>query len=369
MNRTSDELLTFIFDSIGKIAMLNDNEKLLIELAKMARDIAYADRCTIWMFDIKEKKLWTKVAQGVETISIASDSGIVGACIQSGESIVVNDVYADKRFSAEIDKATGYQTKTMMVIPMKNRNDDVVGAIQVINKKNDEVFSKLDLSHLKLTATYVSETIKSTLLLEEIESTQKELAHIIGIVGENRSQETANHVRRVSEYAYILAELVGLEEEECGMLRDAAPLHDIGKIAISDAILNKPGKYNEEEYEEMKRHAQIGYNMLKHSERGLLKAGAIIAHEHHEKWDGSGYPRELQKEEIHIYGRIVALADVFDALSCDRVYKKGWTHEEVMSYIQEEKGKYFDPLLVELLVTHEEKFLDIRERYKDVFDD
>ena len=367
MQRTSDELLTFIFERIGKIATITDNETLLAELAKMARDIAYADRCTIWMLNVKENMLWTKVAQGVETISIDADSGIVGAVVQAGDPVVINDVYADKRFNVDIDNETGYKTNTMMVIPMKNRKDEVVGAIQVINKKSNALFSKLDLTHLKLAATYVSETIKSTLLLEEIEATQKELAHIIGIVGENRSEETANHVKRVSEYAFTLATLYGLNEEECTMVRDAAPLHDIGKIAISDAILNKPGKYTEEEFEDMKRHAKLGYDMLKHSERGLLKTAAVIAHEHHEKWDGSGYPRALKGEDIHIYGRIVALADVFDALSCERVYKKGWEHSSVIAFLGEQRAKHFDPKLVDLLFENEEKFLEIKETFKDVF--
>lgn len=367
MQRTSDELLTFIFERIGKIATITDNETLLAELAKMARDIAYADRCTIWVLNAKENTLWTKVAQGVDTISIDADSGIVGAVVQAGEPVVINDVYADKRFNVDIDNETGYKTNTMMVIPMKNRNDEVVGAIQVINKKSNALFSKLDLTHLKLAATYVSETIKSTLLLEEIDATQRELAHIIGIVGENRSEETANHVKRVSEYAFTLATLYGLNEEECTMVRDAAPLHDIGKIAISDAILNKPGKYTEEEFEDMKRHARLGYDMLKHSERGLLKTAAVIAYEHHEKWDGSGYPRALKGEDIHIYGRIVALADVFDALSCERVYKKGWEHSKVMTFLEEEREKHFDPKLIDLLFENEEKFLEIKNMFKDVF--
>ena len=369
MTRTSDELLTFIFDRIGKIATINNNETLLIELAKMARDIVYADRCTIWILDEKKSLLWTKVAQGIETITIPSTSGIVGDVVQSGQSEVINDVYFDVRFNPRIDEKTGYKTNNMMVIPMKDMGKKVVGVIQVINKQDNSIFSSTDLSHLKLASTYVSETIKSTLLLEEIDATQREVMHIMGVVGEHRSEETALHVKRVSEYAYALARLYGLSKEACEAVRDASPLHDIGKIAIPDKVLNKSGAYTDQEREVMNQHVNIGYDMLKHSERGLLKAAATIAHEHHEKWDGSGYPRSLRGEDIHIYGRIVALADVFDALSCDRVYKKGWAHGRVMDFLKEQRGKHFDPKLIDLLFANEEKFLTIKETFKDTFND
>ena len=369
IQRSSDELLAFIFDRIGNIATIMDNETLLIELAKMARDIVHADRATIWIHDSKENILWTKVAQGIDTIRVSADSGIVGDVVQKGMIEIINNVYLDTRFNATIDKKTGYKTKTMMVIPMKNRSSEVVGVIQVINKQKDGLFSDADLRHLKLTSTYIVESIKTTLLLEEVEATQQELAHIIGIVGENRSQETANHVRRVSEYTYILAELYGLAKDECELLRGAASLHDIGKIAIPDAVLNKPGKYNEKERKNMNRHTKLGYDMLRHSERGLLKMAAIIAYEHHEKWDGSGYPRKIKGEDIHLYGRIVALADVFDALSCNRVYKQGWEHKRVMAYIKEESGKHFEPKLVNLVFENEERFVYVKETFRDVFDD
>lgn len=135
----------------------------------------------------------------------------------------------------------------------------------------------------------------------------------------------------------------GLPEEEAEQLKLASPMHDIGKIGIADAILNKPGKLTVEEYEVMKTHATIGYSMLKHSKRKLLKTAAIVAYEHHEKYDGSGYPRSLKGEDIHIYGRITAIADVFDALGSDRVYKKAWDDDKLLALFNEQKGAHFDP--------------------------
>ncbi|HHD78765.1 MAG TPA: HD domain-containing protein [Epsilonproteobacteria bacterium] len=367
MKRNTEELLTFIFDSIGEIAKLNDNQKLLQALAKMGRDIVFADRCTIWILDREEHVLWTKVAHGIEYLTMEPYSGIVGYTIKNGESLIINDVYADERFNKSIDIKTGYVTENMMVIPMKNRQGKTTGAIQVMNKKGHTPFTQEDLNHLKLASTYVSETICSMLLLEEIDATQKELIHIMSIVGERRSKETGNHVKRVAAYTKLLAELYGMDKEEAYILGEASPMHDIGKIAIPDAILNKPARLNLEEWEIMKTHTQLGYEMLKNSPRRLLKTAAIVAYEHHERYDGKGYPRNLKGEDIHIYGRIVALVDVFDALNSKRVYKDAWKKEDVFKHLVEEKGKHFDPNLVEILLQNKEQFLQIDKQYKDEF--
>jgi len=202
-------------------------------------------------------------------------------------------------------------------------------------------------------------------LKEEIEATQKELILMLGNVGENRSKETAAHVRRVAEYAKILAAAYGLSPSECETLWSTATMHDIGKVAIPDHILNKPGKLTEEEFEIMKTHAETGYSFFKNSSRPLLHAAAIVAHEHHERWDGLGYPRGLAGEDIHIFGRITAIADVFDALGTKRVYKKGWDIDEILTYFKEQSAKQFDPTLVELLLENVDQFLLINDTYQD----
>lgn len=180
-----------------------------------------------------------------------------------------------------------------------------------------------------------------------------------------RSQETGNHVKRVAKYSKLLAELAGLSKEESKLLYMASPMHDIGKVAIPDAILNKPAKLSKEEFEIMKTHAKLGYEMLKHSTRPIIKAAAIVAHEHHEKFDGSGYPRGLRGEDIHIFGRITAVADVFDALGSERVYKKAWELERILELFEKERGKHFDPHLIDLFFKHLDQFLEIRDAYKD----
>lgn len=367
MKRNAEELLELIFGYIAKIAAIHDHTRLLPELAEMGRDIVMAERCSVWVLDNHKETLWTKVAHGVEHISIPAKSGLVGHAVMEREALIINDVYADPHFNSSVDRETGFKTETMMVIPMYNSKDEVIGAMQVINKKDPQGFTEADLRHLTLASTYVAESVEASLLLEEIDATQRELVHIMGVTGESRSRETGNHVKRVAEYSRLLGELVGLSEAECTILKDASPMHDLGKIAIPDAVLNKPGRFNEEERRIMDTHAELGYNILKGSKRTLLKAAAIVAYQHHEKWNGTGYPNQLRGEEIHIYGRITALADVFDALGSDRVYKKAWDDERIFTLFKEERGEHFDPQLVDLFFAHLERFTVIREEFKDVF--
>lgn len=200
----------------------------------------------------------------------------------------------------------------------------------------------------------------------EVINTQKEVVYAMGEIGETRSKETGNHVKRVAKYSKLLATKYGLTIEEAETLNMASPMHDIGKVGIPDAILNKPGRFVGNEFEIMKTHAELGYKMLKNSNKDILKAAAIVAHEHHEKWNGSGYPVGLKGEEIHIYGRITALADVFDALGSNRVYKKAWELERILDLFKEEKGKHFDPKLIDIFFENLDEFLEIRDKYKDL---
>jgi len=200
---------------------------------------------------------------------------------------------------------------------------------------------------------------------KELDSTQKDIIYRMGEIGESRSRETGNHVKRVAEYSKVLALLAGIPENDAKTLYMASPMHDIGKVAIPDNILKKPGRLTSEEFEIMKTHAEIGYQVLKGSKRPILRAAAIVANTHHEKWDGSGYPQGISGKEIHIFGRITAIADVFDALASDRVYKKAWDLEKILKLFEEEKGKHFDPKLIELFLDNLDEFLLIRGRFQD----
>ena len=212
-------------------------------------------------------------------------------------------------------------------------------------------------------ATDISEVMN---LNEEIEKTQKEIIYTMGEIGETRSKETGNHVKRVAQYSELLALAYGLSCDEAKKLKMASPMHDIGKVGIPDNILNKPGKHTTAEFGIMKTHARLGYDMLKKSDRPIIKAAAIVAGQHHEKYNGTGYPNGLKGENIHIYGRITAVADVFDALGSKRVYKDAWELDKILELFKKEKGKHFDPKLVDLFFDNLDKFLEIRDKYKDV---
>lgn len=361
-----DELLRTIFDYVGRIADERDIDQLLILLADMGRDLISADRCTVWLLNRKTKELWSKVAHGMDRIIIPVTAGIAGCVAMTGDSLIINDPYSDDRFDKDVDKKTGYHTRNILGLPINDGEGKIIGVFQAINKMPEpENFSEQDLEHLLLAATYTGKALDAAILQEEIEATQREIIFTLAETGEMRSKETGYHVKRVAEFSRLFAVKYGMNEEEAELIKLSAPMHDIGKIAIPDSILLKPGKLTPEEWEIMQSHASLGYEMLKHSDRRLLKSAAIIANEHHEKWNGEGYPNGKKGEDIHIYGRITAMSDVFDALGNERVYKPAWELDRIVKLFKEEKGHQFDPKLVKVFLEGLDDFVKIKETYKD----
>lgn len=242
------------------------------------------------------------------------------------------------------------------------------GGVDSILHTLDKRCYKIELQGIqkeKLLLAYLTDVTEVMELNTAVEETQREVIYAMGEIGESRSKETGNHVKRVALYSKELATLYGLSEEEANLLKMASPMHDIGKVGIPDAILNAPRKLNADEFEVMKTHAELGYNMLKSSNKEILQAAAIVAYQHHEKFDGSGYPRGLKGEDIHIFGRITAIADVFDALGSSRVYKKAWELDRILTLFQNERAKHFDPQLIDLFMENLDTFLRIRDKYID----
>ncbi len=200
-------------------------------------------------------------------------------------------------------------------------------------------------------------------LNQKISSSQEEILNRIGMIAETRCQETGDHVRRVAEYSKVIAKELGLSQERIDLLSNASALHDIGKVAIADSILNKPGKLTDEEFEEMKLHTTKGYEMLNNSKNRIIQTGAVIAYEHHERFDGTGYPKKKKGEEIDLFARITALADVFDALGSTRAYKKAWDINEIIIYIKKQRGKQFDPQIVDIFLEKIQEFIFIRKKF------
>ncbi|OUR78671.1 hypothetical protein A9Q83_07295 [Alphaproteobacteria bacterium 46_93_T64] len=239
------------------------------------------------------------------------------------------------------------------------------GSFNILYLTGLRPLNELDQSLMELFLKNIAIAYENIDLHQEVEETQREIVYMLGEAVETRSRETGNHVKRVAEISKILALAYGFDEETAEIVRLASPLHDVGKIGIPDAILNKPGKHTPEEWEIMKSHAMLGYDMLKSSNRRILKASAVIARDHHERWVGGGYPYNKSGEDIHIYGRITAIADVFDALGNDRCYKKAWPLERIMALMQEERGQQFEPQLVDMVIANMDKIEQICVQFKE----
>ena len=200
---------------------------------------------------------------------------------------------------------------------------------------------------------------------DELNSATETLIHRLALAGELRDNETGQHIIRVGEYARLLAEKVGLPSDICFMINKAAPMHDIGKIGISDNILLKKDQLTDEERETMCNHTNYGSKLLSDHDSLLVQLAASIAKSHHEKWDGTGYPDKLSGESIPIEGRITAVSDVFDALTTERPYKKPWPIEKVIELLKEESGKSFDPTLIDIFIDNLDEVMQIKETYAD----
>lgn len=225
-----------------------------------------------------------------------------------------------------------------------------------IHNQAGDIHSLMSLSH------DISETINSN---EDIIENQKDLIYILGEVVENRSQETGLHIKRVALISELLALKYGLSEEYAAMIKFASPLHDIGKVGIPDNILHKQGKLSDDEYLIIKKHADLGYQLLNKLDKPLIKMAATIAHEHHEYYNGLGYPAGLVGEHIAIEARIVSLVDVFDALSSRRIYKEPWSDNKIIEYLNKNKSIQFDPELVDLFMENLDEILFIRDQLRE----
>jgi len=229
-----------------------------------------------------------------------------------------------------------------------------VGAVDYITKPVSPAIVKARVrTHLSLVR------------MDELKRTRLEIVQRLGLAAEYKDNETGLHVIRMSHYSRILAHALGWSEADCDDLLNAAPMHDVGKIGIPDAVLRKPGKLDADEWAVMRQHVSIGAKIIGEHPSGLLRIAQRIALTHHEKWDGSGYPNGLAGEDIPIEGRIVAIADVFDALTSERPYKQAWPVEKAVAFLREQSGQHFDPDLVELFIQQLPAVLEVKARWAE----
>ena len=299
-------------------------------------------------------------------------NGPQGYCVLAGTGIY--DAQQNKKVEQVVDEtlytliAQAFQTKRSYF------DDEHIVCYFQSNLASDNVIylhgrkqlSDLDHSLISIYCSNVSVAFENLYLNDELERTQREIIFTLGEIAETRSEETGYHVKRVAEFSKHLALHAGLSLEEAELVRLSSSMHDVGKVGIPDYVLHKPGKLTNDEYELMKNHAMLGYEMLKGSNGRIMKIAAIIAKEHHEKYDGTGYPMQLRGDAIHLYARIVAIADVFDALSSERIYKPAWSYEQIYELFTKERGKHFDPQLIDIFLEHYEEFKAIRNMYEDI---
>ncbi len=319
-------------------------DKLLKLIMDEVRDALKADRCTVFLIDEKRQELWSKVAHGVQPgeIRFPLGKGIAGFVATTGRVLNIPDCYADPRFNPEIDRQTGYRTRCMLTFPMRNKRGEVIGVFQVLNKKGG-VFTRQDEEILDAISIISASQIENAQLYDEQERTFESFVETLASTIDARDPLTAGHSRRIMLYAEEIARLAGLSPEKRRVLRRAALLHDVGKIGVRENVLTKESRLTPDEYEHIKSHVVITRTILgKIHFSGPNKEIPDIASTHHEKIDGSGYPEGLKGDEIPEGGRILAIADVFDAMTSHRHYRDRMEIRKVLAHFLQNEGTKYD---------------------------
>jgi HD-GYP domain-containing protein (c-di-GMP phosphodiesterase class II) len=297
-------------------------------------------------------------------IRVPVGKGIVGEALFQRRLINIPDAYADARFNPAVDQSTGFRTRNLLTAPLTPTHGDPLGALQVLNKKGG-AFGEDDEKMMILFAGQAASAVENAQLYEELQAAHRDTVFRLAAAAEFKDEDTRNHLERVSRFSALIAEALKKPEEWCRRLLLASPMHDIGKLGVPDAILQKPGRLNDVEWEQMKRHPTYGAEILANSESELMMMSERIARAHHEKWDGSGYPLGLKGEDIPLEARLVALADVFDALTSARCYKPAFTLEDALAIIEEGAGKHFDPDVVEAFRKALPEIIQVMKRFVD----
>ncbi len=355
---------TTLLLALSKIARTVNAEanldKLLITIAEQTRLVLNADRCSVFLYDKDKNELWSKVALGMESeeIRFSADKGFAGYVVKTGETIRIKDAYKDNRFNKEIDKHTGYKTYNLLCMPMRNIKFEIIGVFQVLNKKDGD-FTNADEDILLAIGTNAGIAIENNLLFsiqqKMLEEQQKLFAGFIDTLAASidaRDKITLGHSNRVKLYSELIAKQIGLNKDITEIISKAAMLHDIGKIGIKDAVLQKKGTLTKEEYEHIKEHVKITYDILcKTNMNSSFSEIAEIAASHHEKYDGTGYFRGLKGDEIPFGGRILAVSDVFDAITSVRHYRDRMPMPDALNIMIDGKNKHFDGKIIDAFLS------------------
>ena len=349
---SADEKLNLLVEFGARISSELRLDKLLDIIAQQITRMLNVGRCTIYLKDGERHELWSKIAQGrgLEHTEIRvplNGNNVVAIVARTGQTINMPNAYEDDRFSMDVDMVTDFRTHSLLAVPLKNNAGKVLGVFQVANKADGTPFDKKDEGILLLLATLASSSIEIARLYQDVHVAQLETIYRLAVTAEYRDQQdTRAHLKNISIISYLLALALGMNKKEAELIKNASPLHDIGKVALADNILLKPGRLTPEEFEIMKSHTIYGGRILEGAHSKVLQVAHKMSLYHHEKWNGTGYPKGLKGEDIPLEARIITVADVFDALCVARVYKKAWKTDDAYLYILGESGKAFDPRIV-----------------------
>lgn len=381
--------ITRLVQMTEKLNHIKDIDSLLDGILSEARSFTNADAGSIFLVDkdllnfsyvqnntlAQKDKTHNKHIYSNFTLPI-NDKSIAGYVAHTGKPLIIDDVYEldenlTYHFNHSFDEFSHYRTKSMLTVPLITSTKNIIGIMQIINAQDDEgkviPFTSQDEMYVSFFANNASIAIERAKMTREI------ILRMIKMAELRDPKETGAHVNRVGSYVIEIyqqwAKMKNIDEVEIkrykDILRISAMLHDVGKVAISDSILKKEGKLSDDEYVVMKTHTQQGADLFGDTVSELDVLSAQIALTHHEKWDGTGYPSGMKGEEIPIAGRITALADVYDALICRRVYKDPWPEEKVLNLIKDQSGKHFDAEVVDAFMAIYDIIKAIREKYPD----
>ncbi|WP_129628628.1 GAF and HD-GYP domain-containing protein [Candidatus Oscillochloris fontis] len=358
-----------LVEIISNLTSTLDSKTLLDRIMSHACDLLGVEATSIWLRDTVNGDLVLHMATGehreyLQAIRVPAGQGIIGHVVATGETVVVNDVRSDQRFYRNVDDHSGFQTRAILCVPMRapriivggargTVEEQVIGGAQALNPINQRAFSEDDISLFTSLASQAATVIRLARLYEETDKLFTRLIDAITGAIDLKDPYTRGHSQRVSDYSVAIAEELGLSQETIYRIRISSKLHDVGKIRIPDHILNKPDRLDEAEFSEMRQHPTYGLEFLQQNgllEIDLLRDSWQALAQHHERLDGHGYPNGLHGDQISLVGRIVAVADVFDAISSHRPYRAAMPIEKVFSILRAGAGAELDPTCVEALV-------------------
>ena len=347
-----------------------DLKELLTKIMSTATQVMRCETSTVYLVDEQTNELYFHIVQGdpnvgakLQEIRLPMGTGLAGWCAQNNKPVIVPDTEKDPRFFKGADKKSGFVTRSMICVPMKLK-DRVIGVLQVLNRTGDIPFNEHDLEMLENVANQAVSAIENARLYENIQKVYLSTIEVLATAIDAKDPYTQGHSRRVTQYSVAIAEELAMTPKEVESVRYAGLLHDVGKIGIKDSIIRKPGRLTDEEYAIIKTHPAIGAKILRPVDFLADKIPGVL--HHHEYYDGRGYPEHLVGEDIPLAGRIICVADAFDAMTTNRPYRKGLTVQTAVGELKKFSGKQFDPVCVEaFLKAFDHKLFKYFEKVED----